>query len=167
MAETSLSDICRALIDIAWHFGSKGPQGECCAGLSIPDFLALDKVATTSDCPIQSIGSDLGFTKSGATRVVTRLESKDLVRRIQSLADGRVCCVHITSKGRRVLAEADERYAREFQQAQSQMPVRLGRSAPDVVLALARGLAHDLRNASCEHSSTGKRAKEGTDEHTG
>lgn len=142
MSQSSLSETTRALIDIAWHFGASGSDGSCCDGLTIPEFLALEKVSTTPDCPVQCIGEELGFTKSGATRVVNRLEKKDLVSRVQSQEDGRVCCVHITSNGKKVLSSANERYTCEFKQIHAQMPAELKRSAADVVRALAKGLGN-------------------------
>lgn len=140
MDQPSLSKTARALIDIAWHFGTSGPNEDCCAGLSIPEFLALEKVSTTVDCPVHTIGTELGFTKSGATRVVNRLESKDLVQRVKSPADGRVCCVQITNQGKEVLLAANDLYNTEFQQVRAQMPAELKTDAAAVVQALAKGL---------------------------
>ncbi len=138
MSQSPLSETTRALIDIAWHVAASGPQGQCCAGLSIAEFLALDKVARTADCPVQTVGSELGFTKSGATRIVTRLEKRALVQRVQSPSDGRVCCVHITRDGREVLAEANALFSAAFDEARSRMPSELGGVASEVIEALAR-----------------------------
>ena len=71
-----ISELSRSLLEIVWHFGPKGLNGECCDNLTMPEFIALDKVSSTKDCPVQDIGISLGFTKSGATRVVNRLEKK-------------------------------------------------------------------------------------------
>jgi len=140
MKRSSLSDTTRALIDIAWHFGTNGPNGECCDGLSIPEFLALDKVSTTVDCPVQSIAIELKFTKGGATRIVNRLESKNLVQRVKSEKDGRVCCVQITNLGKKVLFSTNDQYIAEFQKVHSKMPDELKKPAAAVIHALAKGL---------------------------
>ncbi|MCK8603738.1 MarR family winged helix-turn-helix transcriptional regulator [Desulfoferrobacter suflitae] len=93
MNKTQMPELSRALIEIVWHFGPKGLDGQCCENLSLPEFLALDKVAGTKDCPVQEVGHALGFTKSGATRIVNRLEKKGYVEKVRSDEDARVCCV--------------------------------------------------------------------------
>lgn len=47
----------------------------------MPEFIALDKIFNTKNCPVQDIGLALGFTKSGATRIVNRLEKKGYVQK--------------------------------------------------------------------------------------
>ena len=105
-----ISELSRSLLEIVWHFGPKGLNGECCDNLTMPEFIALDKVSSTKDCPVQDIGISLGFTKSGATRVVNRLEKKGYVKKIKSHDDARFCCVDITEKGELVLKSTDSRY---------------------------------------------------------
>lgn len=114
MTQSAISDISRSLIEIAWHFGPKGLNGECCENLTMPEFIALDKVSTTSHCAVQDVGYSLGFTKSGATRIVNRLEKKGYVLKVKSHDDARVCCVEITKAGERVLSSANSRYMEQF-----------------------------------------------------
>lgn len=114
MTQSAISDISRSLIEIAWHFGPKGLNGECCENLTMPEFIALDKVSTTSHCAVQDVGYSLGFTKSGATRIVSRLEKKGYVQKIKSHEDARICCVEITKSGERVLSSANSRYMEQF-----------------------------------------------------
>lgn len=114
MEKAAISDISRSLIEIAWHFGPKGLNGECCENLTMPEFIALDKISTTSHCAVQDVGYSLGFTKSGATRIVSRLEKKGYIQKIKSHEDARVCCVEITKSGERVLASANSRYMEQF-----------------------------------------------------
>ena len=87
------------LQELSWHFGNNGFNGECCGDLSLTEFMALKKIYNRTSFTIQEIGNALNFTKSGATRIIDRLENKGYVTREQSLTDGRVCCVTITSKG--------------------------------------------------------------------
>lgn len=103
-------DISRALIEIVWEFGPKGLDGECCADLSMPEYLALEAAALTVDCPVQHIGKTLGFTKSGATRIVNRLEKKSYIQKLRSSEDARICCVVPTDKGKRVLEDVSKHY---------------------------------------------------------
>lgn len=133
MVKTSISDLSRSLIEIAWYFGPKGLNGECCDNLTMPEFIALDKISTTPDCPVQDVGHSLGFTKSGATRIVNRLEKKGYVKKVRSPEDARVCCIQIANKGEQVLESANSRYMVQFQDLVSKMP---GYSLTDIVAVL-------------------------------
>lgn len=86
--------------EIAWSFGARGLQGECCGGLLQPEFRTLCLTSEQRQCSMQEIAGSLGITKSGATRLVNRLEKKGYVKRKRSPEDGRVCCVTITPPGR-------------------------------------------------------------------
>ena len=110
MAKTLISEVSRALIEVAWQLGPKGIDGKCCDDLTLAEFMALDRVLANPDCTINSIGASLGFTKSGATRVVDRLEKKRCVKRIKSQKDARVCLVEVTEKGERIIKHADSLY---------------------------------------------------------
>jgi len=122
MKKPILSDVSRSLIEIVWHFGPKGSSEKCCEKLTITEFMALDKVSTTLNCAVQEVGYSLGFTKSGATRLVNRLEKKGYVKKIQSNEDGRICCLEITSSGARVLALANSLYKEQFQKIAAKIP---------------------------------------------
>lgn len=99
--------------EIVWHFGIHTQDSSCCHGMSYADIRALKEIAQEDDCFMQNIAQKLGFTKSGATRVVDRLERKGLAERRRSDTDGRVCCVSPTPKGREALKEIDgNAYAR-------------------------------------------------------
>jgi DNA-binding MarR family transcriptional regulator len=73
--------------------------------------MALKKVHGNDEFSIQEIGSAINFTKSGATRIIDRLENKGYVVREHSPIDGRVCCVKITAKGLEVTLKITEKYA--------------------------------------------------------
>lgn len=105
-----IPDIYNSLQEIAWCFGSHGINGECCEDLSFVEFMALKKVCENADISIQEIGSALNFTKSGATRIVNRLENKGYVARENSAIDGRICCVLITGKGIEIVSKIIENY---------------------------------------------------------
>jgi len=122
MTKGTISDVSRSLIEIAWYFGPKGLNGECCENLTMPEFIALDKVSTTPHCAVQDIGYRLGFTKSGATRVVNRLEKKGYIKKIKSNEDGRICCVEITKAGEHVLSSANARYMEQLHIIAAKVP---------------------------------------------
>jgi len=85
--------------EIVWRFGAQGIKGECCGDLTAPEFRTLRLANNKDKCSMQQIAQDLGFTKSGATRVVDRLEKRGLLQRMRSQEDGRVCCVELTLSG--------------------------------------------------------------------
>jgi DNA-binding MarR family transcriptional regulator len=107
----SILGIYDSLQEIALHFGSHGINGECCDDLSFVEFMALKKIHGNNDFSIQEVGNALNFTKSGATRIINRLENKGYVAREHSPIDGRVCCVKITAKGLKVTSKITEKYA--------------------------------------------------------
>jgi DNA-binding MarR family transcriptional regulator len=139
-SSTKISELSRSLIEIAWHFGPKGLNGECCEDISMPEFIALDKVSNTPDCPVQEIGIALGFTKSGATRIVNRLEKKGYVQKMTSPGDARVCCVIITTGGEKVIKDADARYLEKLNQLLAKMPADYIKQTEELVKSMARAI---------------------------
>lgn len=105
-----ITNIYDSLQEIVLHFGSRGINGECCGDLSFVEFMALKKVYLNTDNSIQEIGNALKFTKSGATRIINRLENKRYVIRENSPVDGRVCCVSITNKGIEAILKITKNY---------------------------------------------------------
>lgn len=140
MEKAAISDISRSLIEIAWYFGPKGLNGECCENLTMPEFIALDKVSTTTNCAVQDVGYSLGFTKSGATRIVNRLEKKGYVQKVKSHEDARVCCVEITKSGERVLSSANSRYIEQFHTIAAKMSNHSLTDTVKVLKAMANAL---------------------------
>ncbi len=106
----NISDIYNMLQEIAWHFGNHGFDEECCEDLSLVEFMALKKVCDNKCFSIQEIGNALNFTKSGATRIIDRLENKGYAIRERSPVDGRVCCVAVTAEGKLVISKVTEQY---------------------------------------------------------
>ncbi|WP_144020300.1 MarR family transcriptional regulator [Dehalobacter sp. CF] len=115
MMDERITDIYNLMLELSWNFGDHGFNGECCADLSLVEFMALKKILNTKSIPIQEIGIALNFTKSGATRIIDRLEQKGYVLREQSLVDGRVCCVTVTPKGIEVMTKIIEKYTEYVQ----------------------------------------------------
>ena len=131
--------VARALTDIVWQFGPKGINGECCQDISLPEFRALEKIAETPLCNVQEIGAHLGFTKSGATRIVGRLDKKGYVSKQKSLEDARICCLLATEKGQAILAVVATQYAEQLSGALK----KAGESNNEIqksILALAKAL---------------------------
>jgi len=140
MSKGLISELSRSLIEIAWYFGPKGLDGECCDNLTMPEFIALDKVAATPDCPVQDVGFALNFTKSGATRLVGRLEKKGYIVKVRSSLDARLFCVAITEKGGQVLESANSRYLTQFNDLVSKMTGYAYADVAALVTAMARSV---------------------------
>lgn len=106
----NISDIYNLIQELSWYFGNQGFNGKCCGDLSLVEFLALKKTYDNGNYSIQEIANALNFTKSGATRIVNRLESKGYVTRERSSTDGRVCCITVNDKGIEVITKITEKY---------------------------------------------------------
>ncbi len=111
-----MSDLGERLYDqlmmLAWSLNSACSSSDACSDFSIVDYLALRTVGQQQGCPTQTIGKTLGMTKSGATRIVKRLESRDLLQIHNSAEDGRVRCLRLTESGQRCLTDI-QRYQSE------------------------------------------------------
>ncbi|MGI6434454.1 MAG: MarR family winged helix-turn-helix transcriptional regulator [Syntrophomonadaceae bacterium] len=110
----NIVEIYEMLQEIARYFGNQSIDGECCEDLSLVEFLALKKAYEKNQCSIQQIGKALNFTKSGATRIIDRLETKGYVIRERSAIDGRVCCVPVTDKGAELVTRMIYKKANEL-----------------------------------------------------
>ncbi|MDD2620610.1 MAG: MarR family transcriptional regulator [Syntrophomonadaceae bacterium] len=113
----NIPNIYNYLQEIAWYFGNRGYDGECCEDLSLVEFMALKAAHENNNLSIQEIGSTINYTKSGATRIIDRLENKGYVKRERSFIDGRVCCVPVTDKGTQVISKIikkDTNYVEEL-----------------------------------------------------
>lgn len=93
------------LEEIAWYFGNHGISEKCCEDLSFAEYIALKIVYGNDQSSIQFIGHALNFTKSGATKIINRLEKKGYVIRLNSPRDGRFCCVSVTDKGIAIISK--------------------------------------------------------------
>lgn len=108
--EKQILDIYNSIQEIAWHFGDHGINGKCCEDLSFIEFMALKRVYENTDISIQEMGINLNITKSGATKIINRLERKGYVVRKNSPIDGRVCCVGATEAGITVISKIMAKY---------------------------------------------------------
>lgn len=106
----NIPEIYKLIQELSWYFGNQGFNGECCGDLSLVEFMAVKRVHDQKNSTIQEIGKSLNITKSGASKIIDRLENKGYVLRAQSAVDGRICCVGITDKGAEVLAKIVESY---------------------------------------------------------
>lgn len=112
------------LQEAAWLFGNKAFDGTCCQGLSYMQYQALAELKRVGTCTVQEVGTAVRFTKSGATRIIDRLERQGLLQRRQSPDDGRVCCVSITGRGKSVTSKITDNYAAYLEDVLEDLDVR-------------------------------------------
>ncbi len=113
MDERLAKNLVDLLDELLWRFGSQGSESYCCEDISYVEYRALRVLAKAESLTMQNLGQHLGFTKSGATRVVDRLVRAGYVRRERDGEDRRVCCVTLTGAGRALLDRVVEEYARK------------------------------------------------------
>jgi len=136
----NIPDIYNLLQEIAWHFGSHGFNGECCEDLSLVEFMALKKAYENNNFSIQEIGNALGFTKSGATRIIDRLENKGYVTREHSPIDGRVCCVTVTVKGTEAITKIMGEYTVYLEEVLKGLEPQMVDNIKDVLEVLVKSV---------------------------
>jgi len=96
-------DLLSLVVEITWRFSTRSLNGQCCGRLSMPEYRTLCLVADQPQCAMKEIAGHLGISKSGATRVVDRLEKNRFVKRMKNPNDGRICCMEITSTGKEMV----------------------------------------------------------------
>jgi DNA-binding MarR family transcriptional regulator len=108
--DKNITDIYKSILELSWRFGNRGFNGECCGDLSLVEFMALKKILEINEITVQELGNAINFTKSGASKIIGRLERKGYVKRMTSPVDGRVCCVLATMKGKDTITRIIENY---------------------------------------------------------
>jgi len=138
--ENHLDTLIGYLHEIVWQFGPRGLNGECCGDLSMPEFRVLRIAFAAEGCSVQHIAMSLDFTKSGATRIVGRLEKKGYVLRNRSEKDRRVCRVSLTPAGNTVLNQISNEYRSKLRELMSGMDPVAAIALPEVLSHLLRAL---------------------------
>ena len=75
-------------------------------GLGLSDFAVLEVLLHKGPLPVNVIGEKVLLTSGSITTAVDRLERKKLVKRRQDNIDARVCRVHLTPKGKKLIETA-------------------------------------------------------------
>ncbi len=135
-----IPEIYDSLQEIAWHFGSHGINGECCGDLSFVEYMALKRIYEKSELSVQDIGNALNFTKSGATRIIDRLEDKEYAAREHSPTDGRVCCIAITDKGKEAIKEISQKYTKYLEDALKEVDTQKINEIKDILEILLKAV---------------------------
>jgi DNA-binding MarR family transcriptional regulator len=89
--------------------GRIGPDDICCEGLTPRQSSILRILTLREGARLSDLAAAAEITPSAMTRVLEKLERRDLVRRVRGAqADGRAAMVEITQEGRRVRGRIDE-----------------------------------------------------------
>ena len=107
--------------NMMYCFGTQSLDGECCENISHGEFRALHTALHQSTCTMQDIAKKAVVTKSGATRIVHRLEEKGLARREQDQKDGRICCVTLTEEGKSLMNRIEDQLTNNMQTILAEM----------------------------------------------
>lgn len=110
--DEQIRQITEIIEDMSYDFGSQNMDGVCCENISHGEYRALRTVLRTDKCTMQDVAKSIAVTKSGATRIVSRLEEKKLVHRINDQNDGRVCCVQLSEEGKSLISRLAEEPAK-------------------------------------------------------
>ena len=143
------TEVAKALAEIIWELGARGLDGVCCAGLSLVEHRALGTLDGASHCTVQTLGDGASLTKSGATRLVDRLEERGMLVRERSADDGRVCCVVVTPAGRLELKEANEAFAARLEGLLSRLPAEQRTQLRQTLPALAQAVRRESDRPCC------------------
>ena len=85
-------------------------------GLGHSDFAVLEVLLHKGPQPVNIIGKKVLLTSGSITAAVDRLESRKLLRRTADPKDGRSRIVHLTEKGRRLIARAFQKHALDMEE---------------------------------------------------
>lgn len=141
MGSDSTKDLPALISEITWNFGARGLQGECCGDLSQPEYRTLCLASDQTQCSMQGIAQNLGVTKSGATRIVDRLERKGYAERKRSPEDGRVCCIDLTPSGMMLIKDL----RRENEDRIDKIMSRIDPAMQEVIRAAFKSFVHALQ----------------------
>ena len=130
---SQLEQLAELLENIIYDYGTHDLSSNCCENISHGEYRALRAISRLDRCTMQDIAKSIAVTKSGATRIVRRLEEKKLVRRVQDQDDARICCVQLSKEGKSLLSRIAKEPSRK-------MAATLLAMAPDMRQILLIGL---------------------------
>jgi DNA-binding MarR family transcriptional regulator len=126
--------------------GRVGPDEVCCEGLTTRQCGILRTLAAGEGERICDLATSASISPSAMTRVLEKLEAKQLVKRLRGAArDGRAASVAITQHGRHVRAKIDQLMLERTRTILSVFPSGL----QPQLLAAIRLLNHALAPDGC------------------
>ena len=99
----------RELERLSSLLGRAGPDEVCCEGLTTRQCSLLRTLTAGEGARISELAASAGISPSAMTRVLEKLEGRQLVKRVRGGArDGRAASVAITQHGRHVRGKIDQ-----------------------------------------------------------
>jgi MarR family transcriptional regulator, organic hydroperoxide resistance regulator len=103
-----------------------GPDEVCCEGLTPRQCGILRTLVDKQGARISDLAADAGLTPSAMTRVLEKLEARNLVQRVRGAGDdGRAAAVAITARGREVRKSIDDLMRERTKSIVAQIPAGL------------------------------------------
>ena len=124
--------------------GRVGPDEVCCEGLTTRQCGILRTLAAGEGARISDLATSAGISPSAMTRVVEKLEARQLVKRVRGAApDGRSASVAITQHGRHVRGKIDQLMLERTRTILSTFPAGLQPQLLAAIRLLNQALAPD------------------------
>ena len=146
------SQLSGLLEDMMYDFGTHSMSGNCCENISHGEFRALRVISRLDRCTMQDIAKSIAVTKSGATRIVSRLDEKKLVRRVPDQNDARICCIQLSKEGKSLLSRITDEPSKKMETVLEAM-------APDMRQILLIGLRAFAETAINQKASDDAQSK--------
>ncbi len=115
-------------------------------GLCISDFAVLEVLLHKGPLPVNTIGAKVLLTSGSISTAVDRLEERKLVRRAVDKTDRRVCQVHLTAPGGRLIKKAFAQHRRNLERAMSSLTPAEKDKAAALLVRLGRQAAEDFES---------------------
>jgi MarR family 2-MHQ and catechol resistance regulon transcriptional repressor len=128
-------------------------------GLGVSDFAALEAILHKGPLPVNAIAEKVFLTSGSMTAAVDRLESKGLVERRADASDRRSRVVHLTPKGRTLIAAAFRDHAAALERAVEGLSQDERAELVRLLKALGQGAAGKLDAASGPQQPSPNRQK--------
>ncbi len=75
-------------------------------GLTSPQLIVMQEIQATDGITLKQIADNINLSSATVTSILDRLESREYVTRIRSTVDKRKVHLHLTDKGKEILAAA-------------------------------------------------------------
>ena len=151
MASISQTDVWSAELErLARVLNQVGPDEVCCEGLTPRQCGILRTLMDKQGARISDLAAESSLTASAMTRVLEKLEARNLVQRVRGAdKDGRAARVAITPRGREIRRTIDELMRQRTKSIVAAIPV----SGRPQLLAGIRMLNQALARGGCCESA--------------
>jgi DNA-binding MarR family transcriptional regulator len=132
----ALDEFVRALNHVRGRAAAGTPPDE----LTIPQYKLLEAVVGSDSPRSGEIALELGVSAPTVTRMITALESADLIRRLDASEDRRAVRIELTSKGQEARRRTRRRLEAKRRRLFAALPAEDRENAVRVLRSLAGGM---------------------------